>query len=195
MDFIIYQSRRPSDTLAQAEKLRESSPILGIEPGDVRCPTATIIRRAGRNRERIEVEVPILGSFIFIRWNRSVYWAQYVEQHNPFITILRLAHGGYATCSGKEIDALQPLVMQVEAQEVAFTKPSPGDNVVVSDGLMKGLKGTVEVVQTNGLVKLKVTDKALWQLSSLLIHETLLTVSSAPIQGEPAERVSDTSAI
>lgn len=174
---------RPSDALKQLGALRDHSHELGIEPDDVQCPTIRVERRVGRERTRIECEVPLLGNFLFIQWTGDLYWANYVERKFPFVKIMRLPHGGYATCSDREVYGIDHWVMpemKLDGYEMLF---SQGDTVAVKSGtFLAEIEGIVMDVRKSGEVKLKITKDGGLNLSTLLLHGSLLTVTvNAPL--------------
>lgn len=171
---------RTADTLKQFAALQNYSQELGIGRSDVRCPTYRIERRVGRNRERIEIDVPILGNFLFVRWPGDLCWANYVERKFPFISIMRLPHGGYATCSGKELDVINklPALPVVDSSEWIADTFQPGDLVEVKPGTFLGhIVGEVTSVRKSGEVRLKVTNSGELKMTTLLVHGSLLTIS------------------
>lgn len=174
MTYLIYRCQS-TETIKWADKMRD---MLAI---DVRCPTCRVVRRVGRNRDRIEVDVPLLGSFIFVEWF-GVREAIEIERRFSRVQIMRLPQGGYAKCELGEIEDMEPPVV-IEDEEP--TEPPPwwqlanckDLEVLVQRGPMAGVTGTVKRVKQNGEVMLKVTDSKKWQLSTLLIHGSLVTVS------------------
>lgn len=170
--FLLYRSR--FDVLKQAQSIREH---LLCEPHDVKVPTCRIKRRIGRNRERVEMDVPLLGSIIFVRWeDQNIAGAQYLERRFPFIRIWRLPQGGYATCEEREIDEMSSLPLL--AEELDYEEKNPeyevDDQLQVKAGLFTGVFGTVLRVKRTGEVILKVDQSVKWRTSTLLIHSSLL---------------------
>jgi len=168
---------RPSDALKQLDALRNYAHELGIDKTGVQCPTIRVEKRVGRNRERVECDVPLLGNFLFIQWTGDLYWANYVERKFPFVKIMRLPHGGYATCSDKEVYAIDHWVVpepSILGPECIFRK---GDEVSVKAGtFLAEVEGIVMDVRRSGEVKLKITKDGGLNLSTLLLHGSLLTV-------------------
>jgi hypothetical protein len=190
MSFLILRSRM-EDTLIQANRLRDDAARLGIDDvvSDIRCPTCRTIRRVGRSRMRMEQDTPILGSFIFIRWDGSTYFANYIEDKYPFLGVMRLPQGGYATCSDKEVDDIgTPIPV---APIPAMPGPDPaieykhydfGTLLEIDIGFMRGITGTVVRTKSDGQVVLKLVDNKGWKLSTLLIHVSALKVPlTAPV--------------
>lgn len=170
---------RPSDALKQLDAMRGSAK-LGLPPEDIQCPTYRIERRVGRKRERIELDVPVLGNFLFMRWDGELYFAHYVERLFPFVSIMRLPHGGYATCSDKEVEAINklPPLPAVDSPEWIADAFRYGDEVQVIPGtFLANIKGTVLEHKKDGTVRLKVTDSGGLKMSTLLVHGSLLTIS------------------
>lgn len=175
--FLILRTKN-ADTLKQAEYLRDRVDMLGLQPDDVRCPTMRIERRVGRERARVECDVPVLGNFLFLRWEGDLYWANYLERNFHFVTIMRLPHGGYATCSEKEVNSINLLPPLTILKEDQWPVLKVGDNVVVRDGsFLQGIEGKVLKIKKSGEVLVKVLESHGLKLNTLLIHTSLLTIS------------------
>ncbi len=178
MTFLIYRCRA-SDTLKQVDELREAHEMLALKRDDIRCPTVRIVARVGRSRARAEQDVPLMSSFIFVRWDdESLYRAQYVEYKFPFLKIMRLPQGGYATCSEKEIALIsEPVAVVIPLVPVQLFKF--GDLVRITTSFLTGVTGTVIRTKLNGEVTLKVKENMGWRFSTLLIHSSALAYQRA----------------
>jgi len=173
------------DTLPQFYDLLAESDRWGLSQNDIRCPTQRMTIRVGRERDRQEVTVPIIRSFLFVRWSGSLEFANHLERAFPFIKIMRRNEGGYATCEEKEIEAIQPDPKLLEGSSVnkdqvqTIKEQFPQDSIVVIDkGPFQGLKGIVQNVNGSGEVKLDITESYGWQLSTLLVSAFVLQLVS-----------------
>lgn len=165
---------RPSDALSQAESMRSNA--IGLTEEDIVCPSYRVERRVGRNRDRIEMDVPVLGNFIFMRWDsQSLYYANYIERVFPFVSIMRLPHGGYATCSDKEVNDINKLLPSIPADAEIPTFEVGTKVQVIRGTFLSVIEGVVLSCKKNGEVKLRVTKSGNLKLATLLISGSLLT--------------------
>lgn len=177
VDYLIIRCSA-SRTLAQRDYLRSRAAFYGIEVEDVTCPTFKIVCRTGRNRARKEIEVPILGSFLFVRKpHDSDYWASFFEATMPRMSVMRNPGGGFATCTDIELGAV---VGVDEAKQLPF---NIGDIVQVVQGFMKGVTGSVKSIRQDGEVRLRIINSQGWKLTTLLISGHALTLSQSSYRG------------
>lgn len=175
---------KASDALEQTKVLRRDCELLGLRQQDIRCPSHVIVKRMGRERARVEVEVPLLGSFLFIKWDGNLYFANYLEYNYHYLKVMRLPYGGYATCTEEEVAAIRELEEEIApAPEPHIERPlfEVGDPVEVARGFLRGVTGKVLRNKTTGEVVMKVLDSKGWKLSTLLIHYSVLMSPRASI--------------
>jgi transcription antitermination factor NusG len=175
--FLILRCRH-NETLEQVNEIKRRSPELGLMERDVLCPTQRIVRRVGRERSRVEVEIPIIGSFIFVRWGGSFDWVAAFDRTFPFVRAMHGASGrGYATCEEEEIMQIRPDPEAGELEEVVLKARDQfqfGAAVVIADGVFEGIEGTVLDVNNQGRVRLKVVKNRGLQINALLVPANML---------------------
>jgi transcription antitermination factor NusG len=175
--FLILRCRH-IETLTRADEIRQRGPVIGMTEQDVLCPSQHIIRRVGRERARVEVEIPIIGSFIFVRWGGSTDWAAAFDRTFPFVSLMRRENRkGYATCKEEEIMQIRPDPEAGEVEEIVLKARDQfkfGAAVVINDGVFKGIEGTVLDVNNQGRVRLKVIKSCGLQINALLVPAIML---------------------
>jgi transcription antitermination factor NusG len=175
--FLILRCRY-SETLDQVNEIRRWGPRLGLMEQDVLCPSQCIVRRVGRERRRVEIEIPIIGSFIFVRWGGSFDWIAAFERVFFSVRAMYSVDGkGYATCEEKEILQIRPDPDAGELDEVVVKARDRfhfGAAVVIKDGVFKDIEGTVLDVNAQGRVRLKVVKNRGLQINALLVPAIML---------------------
>lgn len=182
MTYLILRCQYNRDTLSQVEGLRKLSDHLGVEPEQIQCPTMRVTRRAGRNRDRIEVDVPVLNGFLFVKWTHgNIHFVNYIEDMMPFLTAMRLPQGGYAYCADEEVAEINKLPAIVLAEPIVSW--AKGDVAELTVGWLRGMRGTVERVRDDGVVKLRIEpkdgEKRGLKVSTLQIHGSALKVAAS----------------
>lgn len=182
MTFLILRSQYNASTLKELDKLRAHAERLGVAESDIVCPTMTTTRRIGRSRDRIEVQVPVLDSFLFIKWTSGdTHFVNYVEDVFPFISAMRRAQGGFMHCTAKDIESVNKLAAQApmpdSAPAIAW---EAGSECEVEVGFLHGLRGIVQRMTSSGMVRIKIEPteaiKHGLKLSTLQIHGSALRI-------------------
>ena len=115
------------------------------------------------------VEVPLFSSYVFVHINRSSY-DQVLQTHGvvKYITF----EGKAATIPDNQIDNLKIIVDSNEKVESTWETRRKGDQVVVTAGSLKGLKG--ELITEGDRKKVLVRIHGIDQNLTVEVHSSLI---------------------
>jgi len=115
------------------------------------------------------VEVPLFNSYVFVHIDRSFY-DQVLQTHGvvKYITF----EGKAATIPSEQIDNLKIIVDSNEMVETKWEARRKGDNVMVTAGSLKGLKG--ELITEGNRKKVLVRIEGIDQNLTIEVHTSLI---------------------
>jgi transcription antitermination factor NusG len=115
------------------------------------------------------VEVPLFSSYVFVHIDRSFY-DQVLQTHGvvKYITF----EGKAATIPSDQIDNLKIIVDSNEKVETTWEIRRKGDNVIVTAGSLKGLKG--ELITEGDRKKVMVRIEGIDQNLTVEVHSSLI---------------------
>ena len=115
------------------------------------------------------VEVPLFSSYVFVHINRSSY-DQVLQTHGvvKYITF----EGKAATIPSDQIDNLKIIIDSNEKVETTWESRRKGDQVIVTAGSLKGLKG--ELITEGRRKKVLVRIQGIDQNLTVEVHSSLI---------------------
>jgi transcriptional antiterminator RfaH len=115
------------------------------------------------------VEVPLFSSYVFVHINRSSY-DQVLQTHGvvKYITF----EGKAATIPSDQIDNLKIIIDSNEKVETTWESRRKGDQVIVTAGSLKGLKG--ELITEGNRKKVLVRIQGIDQNLTVQVHSSLI---------------------
>ena len=115
------------------------------------------------------VEVPLFSSYVFVHINRSSY-DQVLQTHGvvKYITF----EGKAATIPSDQIDNLKIIIDSNEKVETTWESRRKGDQVIVTAGSLKGLKG--ELITEGNRKKVLVRIQGIDQNLTVEVHSSLI---------------------
>ena len=115
------------------------------------------------------VEVPLFSSYVFVHINRSSY-DQVLQTHGvvKYITF----EGKAATIPSDQIDNLKIIIDSNEKVETTWKFKRKGDQVIVTAGSLKGLKG--ELITEGNRKKVLVRIQGIDQNLTVEVHSSLI---------------------
>ena len=115
------------------------------------------------------VEVPLFSSYVFVHINRSSY-DQVLQTHGvvKYITF----EGKAATIPSDQIDSLKIIIDSNEKVETTWESRRKGDQVIVTAGSLKGLKG--ELITEGNRKKVLVRIQGIDQNLTVEVHSSLI---------------------
>lgn len=118
---------------------------------------------------KMMVEVPLFSSYVFVHINRSFY-DQVLQTHGVirYITF----EGKAATIPPDQIDHLKIIIDSNEKVETTGETRRIGDNVIVTAGSLKGLKG--ELITDGDRKKVLIRIHGIEQNLTIEVHSSLI---------------------
>ena len=115
------------------------------------------------------VEVPLFSSYVFVHINRSSY-DQVLQTHGvvKYITF----EGKAATIPSDQIDNLKIIIDSNEKVETTWESRRKGDQVIVTAGSLKGLKG--ELITEGNRKKVMIRIQGIDQNLTVEVHSSLI---------------------
>jgi len=115
------------------------------------------------------VEVPLFSSYVFVHINRSSY-DQVLQTHGvvKYISF----EGKAATIPSDQIDNLKIIIDSNEKVETTWESRRKGDQVIVTAGSLKGLKG--ELITEGNRKKVLVRIQGIDQNLTVEVHRSLI---------------------
>ena len=115
------------------------------------------------------VEVPLFSSYVFVHINRSSY-DRVLQTHGvvKYITF----EGKAATIPSDQIDNLKIIIDSNEKVETTWESRRKGDQVIVTAGSLKGLKG--ELITEGNRKKVLVRIQGIDQNLTVEVHSSLI---------------------
>ena len=115
------------------------------------------------------VEVPLFSSYVFVHINRSSY-DQVLQTHGvvKYISF----EGKAATIPSDQIDNLKIIIDSNEKVETIWESRRKGDQVIVTAGSLKGLKG--ELITEGDRKKVMVRIESINQNLTVEVHSSLI---------------------
>ncbi len=110
----------------------------------VYCPLVETVRQWSDRRKK--VKVPLFNSYIFIKLKEGER-AEVLS--DPGVLNFVFWIGRPAIVRDEEIEAIKFITLEAQEVEVASLDHKVGDNIVINEGVFKGLKGKVDTVDKN----------------------------------------------
>ena len=110
-----------------------------------------------------KVELPLFPSYMFVYVNHTQY---YEVLEIPYISRYIFYDGKPASISQKEIDKIKKLINADVEMEVTSEKILPGQQIEITHGLLRGIKGEMVSYKGTNMVAIKIQQIEF----SMLIH-------------------------